>query len=369
MLAARSTCAHIDVAAILHNASVLAQRANSKLWAVVKADAYGHGAVEVARALAGHDAVHGFAVSLVEEGVQLREAQIAHPVLVMGPTTEVAYRDLVDRCLTPLVSEIEALPVLDNLGRAQGCPVDVHANIDTGMGRVGIPVARVAELLRLLSTCTGVRVVAWATHMACADLDDPNDPNSMTRMQWRVFEEVLDKVRAALGDVGMAHVANSAALRFSDMHTGWVRPGLALYGNGGGPGLRQAMRLSTRVAQLRDVSSGQSVSYGALWTATRPSRLAVLPIGYADGYPRRLTGSAEVLIRGRRCPVVGAISMDISIVDVTALGDDVSVGDEVVLLGSEPNDAITTSEFARRAGLLEYEVTCGVSKRVPRVYK
>jgi alanine racemase len=170
------------------------------------------------------------------------------------------------------------------------------------------------------------------------------------------------------------HAANSAAtIRFPNSRADLVRPGLAVYGGGfaedlGGQGFRPVVRLVTQVVQIREVPAGTAVSYGALWKAQRRSRLAILPIGYADGVPKSLTGRADVLIRGQRCPVVGAVCMDIAVVDVTALGDAARVGDEVVLLGAQGNAAIRVSEYAERAGLIPWEVTCGITKRVPRVH-
>ena len=161
-------------------------------------------------------------------------------------------------------------------------------------------------------------------------------------------------------------------IRFPAARFDLVRPGLAMYGNGLAPegdALRPVMRLVSQIAQVRAVAAGQAVSYGGLWRAARPSRIAVLPIGYADGYPRRLTGSAEVLVNGRRCPVVGAISMDMTLVDVTSLGHDAGVGDAVVFLGAQGEERVTARELAERAGVTEYEVTCAVSKRVPRTFR
>jgi alanine racemase len=195
----------------------------------------------------------------------------------------------------------------------------------------------------------------------------------MTHAQLARLDTAVDTARAAGAPLEVVHAANSSgALWFAAARRDLVRPGIALYGNGAaaaGLEYSQAMRLVTRVAQLRDVPAGRVVSYNAQWRTERPSRLAVLPIGYADGYPRRLSATAEVLIRGHRVPVAGAVSMDIAVADVTDLGDHVAVGDEVVLLGSQGDDAIPCAEFAAHAGLIEYEVTCGISKRVPRVYR
>lgn len=352
----RPTWVEVDRGALRDNARALAELAGASVYAVVKADAYGHGAVPVAQALSEH--VAGFAVSLVEEGIELREAQITKPILVMGPALEGGYHAFADYDMTALVSRRYDL---DQLAALPRCP-PIHLKVDTGMGRLGFHPAEAMALV----TNPPVPISGLATHFASADDDDPTDPESPTNRQIAGFERFC--AEADPHHRYLRHAANSAAtLRYPRARLDVVRPGIAMYGNTVGP-VRQAVRLCTRIAQLRDIAAGSSVSYGGLWTARTPARVAVLPIGYADGYPRALTGRAEVLIAGRRCPVVGAISMDMTIADVTALGDAAQVGDEVVLLGGQADEAISVAEFAERSGLLAYEVTCGISKRVPRHY-
>jgi alanine racemase len=371
-VAIRPTQVEIDLTALRDNAARLREIARVDVFAVVKADAYGHGAVAVARALEPGAQVAGFAVSLVEEGAQLRDAGIAHPILVMGPALDGGYDELVGRDMLAMVSDPADFEALAALGARRGRPVPVHVKVDTGMGRLGF---RPSEALALIERApdAGARVVGMSTHFATADTDDPADPESMTRHQLARFDEVVAAARAAGARLEVLHTANSSAtLRFPEARRDLVRPGLALYGNGNQPApepLRQAMRLVSRIVQLREAPAGSTVSYGAMWRAAKHSRLGVLPIGYADGFPRRLSNRAEVLVGGTRCPVVGAISMDITIIDVTALGDTVQIGDEVVLLGEQGHDRISAGEFADRAGLVEYEVTCGISKRVPRVHR
>jgi alanine racemase len=370
--AIRATRAEIDLGALRHNAALLRRAAGgTAMAAVVKADAYGHGAVEVARALA--DQCAAFCVSLVEEGSELRDAGIALPILVMGPSLAGGHQELVYRDLTAVVSDAADLQELAAIGRARGRPVAVHIKVDTGMGRLGIAPHELGPLLARTLAAGGLAVGGICTHFACADLPDLADARALTHAQLAVFDRVLASAQAAGATNLCRHAANSAGLiRFPEARFDLVRPGLALYGNGLAPegeALRPVMQLTTRIAQVRAVPSGQAVSYGGLWRAPRASRLAVLPIGYADGYPRRLTGGAEVLVRGRRCPVVGAISMDMTLVDVTSLGHDAGVGDAVVLLGAQGEERVTARELAERAGITEYEVTCGVSKRVPRAYR
>lgn len=371
--AIRPTRVEIDLDALRANAGLLRAASGTALYAVVKADAYGHGAPAVCRALAAGGQVSGFAVSLVEEGVELRDAGIGLPILVMGPAQAGGYDEIVHRDLLPLISSPGDLEGLSRAALRRGRRIAVHLKIDTGMGRLGILPGELGALIARLPSLPSVEVVGLATHFACADTDDPADPDCMTYAQLREFDEVVAMVRAAGLGVRVLHTANSSAtLLFPGARRDLVRCGLALYGNGPrapAHGLRQAMRLVSRIAQLRDLPAGATVSYGALWRASRPSRVAVVPIGYADGVPRRLTGVGQVLVGGQRCPLVGAVSMDIAMVDVTELAPAMAqVGADVVLLGPQGNDCITTRELAGWGGITEYEVTCGMSKRVPRVY-
>ncbi|MDB4957014.1 MAG: alanine racemase [Myxococcales bacterium] len=371
----RRTRVEIDLAAIVGNARAVQSIAGTALYAVVKADGYGHGAVSVAKALTAARAASGFCVSLVEEGVALRDAGVSAPILVMGPSQVGGEEDMVAAGLSPVISSDEELDALGHVARHRTEPVEAHMKIDTGMGRLGVAVERAAELA-VEASRNGIRIVGLMTHFACADTDDPMDPDSVTRRQLRAFAAADRAVVAAGAPVRVRHAANSSgALLFPEARFDLVRCGLAIYGNGHWategqlPQARhQAMRLVTAIAQLRAVPAGSSVGYGATWTASRDSRVAVLPCGYADGLPRRASGRAQVAIRGKRVPLVGRISMDIAMADVTDLPD-VSVGDPVVLLGRASGGAsISTAEYGAWSGQSEYEVTCGMSKRVPRTY-
>jgi alanine racemase len=366
----RRTRIEVDLAAIVGNARSVRAVTGAQVYAVVKADGYGHGAVEVAKALARARAVAGFAVSLVEEGVALREADVAAPVLVMGPSQHGGEDEMVAAKLTPVISCVEELEAFAAVARRRGA-IEAHLKVDTGMGRLGVPMAQAGELAQQAGR-DGVRIVGLMTHLACADSDDPADPSSMTRVQLRRFAEVDRAVTAAGAPLRVRHAANSsAALMFPEARFDLVRTGIAIYGNGRWPegaARTQAMRLITEVVQVRTIEEGSSVGYGAAWRAARTSRVAVLPIGYADGLPRRASGRAEVAIRGRRVPLVGRISMDIAIADVTDVPG-VAAGDAVVLLGrAGDGTSIRVAEYAEWAELSEYEVTCGMSKRVPRTY-
>jgi len=367
----RRTRVEVDLAAIVDNARTLRTLTNAAVYAVVKADGYGHGAVAVAQALARTKAADGFAVSLVEEGVTLRDAGITAPILVMGPSQHGGEDEIIRANLLPVIASFEDLAALADAVKRHGQPIDAHLKIDTGMGRLGVEIEAAAELARDAAR-SGIRVVGLMTHFACADSDDPADPNSMTRAQLRRFAEAERTVVAAGAPIQVRHAANSsAALLFPEARFDLVRAGIAIYGNGRWPAgaqPTQAMRLVTEVAQIRTIPTGGSVGYGATWRATRPTRVAILPLGYADGLPRRASGHAAAAIRGVRVKLVGLISMDIAIADLTD-APAIAIGDVAVLLGRASDGAsITTAEYAAWAGLTEYEVTCGMSKRVPRTY-
>lgn len=367
----RRTRVEVDLGAIVANARTVRALAGTDVYAVVKADGYGHGAIEVAQALTRARAAAGFAVSLVEEGVALRDAGVTAPVLVMGPSQHGGEDAMVRAGLTPVIASEEDLIAIASVTNRRRCAIEAHLKVDTGMGRLGISVERAGELAQAAAN-NGVQLVGLMTHFACADTDDPGDPGSMTREQLRVFAEAERIMRAVGAPLRVRHAANSSgALWFPEARFELVRTGIAIYGNGrwpAGTASRQAMRLVTEVTQLRTLASGTTVGYGTTWRAGRDSRVAVLPVGYADGLPRRASGHAEVAIRGRRVPLVGRISMDIAIADVTEVPD-VQVGDPVVLLGRASGGvSISVAEYAEWAGLSEYEVTCGMSKRVPRTY-
>jgi len=368
----RRTRVEVDLTAIVGNARTVRALTGADVFAVVKADGYGHGAVAVARALAAARAVSGFAVSLVEEGVLLRDAGVSAPVLVMGPSQHGGEDDMVMAGLTPVIGSAEDLAALAAVARRRARTIDAHLKVDTGMGRLGV-LPGVAPALASEAARAGIVIVGLMTHFACADSDDPDDADSMTRDQLRKFGDADRAVTATGAPVRVRHAANSSgALWFPEARLDLVRTGIAIYGNGrwpaGGAAPRSAMRLVSEVAQLREIAAGSSVGYGAAWRAERASRVAVLPLGYADGLPRRASGRAFVAIRGHRVPLVGAISMDIAIADVTDLPE-VTVGDVAVLLGRAAGGAsISVAEYGAWAGLSEYEVTCGMSKRVPRTY-
>ncbi|HEX7842827.1 MAG TPA: alanine racemase, partial [Kofleriaceae bacterium] len=270
------------------------------------------------------------------------------------------------------IGSAEDLAALAAVARRRGRTIDAHLKVDTGMGRLGVAEAE-APGIAVEAARSGVAIVGLMTHFACADTDDPADAGSMTRDQLRRFHAVDRAVTASGAPVRVRHAANSSgALLFPEARLDLVRTGIAIYGHGrwpaGGAPHHAAMRLVTEVAQMRTIPEGASVGYGATWRAARTSRVAILPLGYADGLPRRASGRAHAAIRGHRVPLVGVISMDIAIADVTDMPE-IAVGDAAVLFGRASGGAsISVAEYGAWAGLSEYEVICGMSKRVPRTY-
>jgi alanine racemase len=368
----RPTRAEIDLDAIAHNVRVLRARvAPSDLLAVVKADGYGHGAVEVAGAALGAGATR-LGVALVEEGQQLRDAGFDAPILVLSEPHPTSFGDLVALGLTATLYTPDGIDAAAAAVRAGGSALPVHLKVDTGMRRVGTAPEDAVALARSIAERGELVLEAVWTH--CAVADEPESP--FTGIQLERFERCL----AELDDAGLrpalTHAANSAAaLRVPESRYDLVRCGIALYGIAPAPALeglvdlRPAMRLVSEVAFLKDVPAGEGVSYGHHHVTDHDTVVATVPIGYADGVRRSLgLDGGEVLIGGRRRPVVGVVTMDQMLVDCGPPRDvDVAVGDEVVLLGSQGGEHIPANEVAERVGTIGYEVVCAVGSRVPRV--
>ncbi|HVS32488.1 MAG TPA: alanine racemase [Thermoanaerobaculia bacterium] len=364
----RPTWADIDVGAFRRNVEAVSSRlpAGSRLIAVLKADAYGHGAAELARHCSP-DHVAMIATSLLEEAQQLRRTGITLPLLVLGPLGEAQVREAVESGIVIGVPGPEELEIVARMARERD--VEVHLKLDSGMGRMGSTEADLPRLIELVRSASRLRVGAIYTHFANAG--DPHDP--FTGEQSARFDGMVQSLREAGVGAPLHHRANSGATMRGLVKAGeLVRVGLALFGaeavDSAVTRLEPVMRWRTEIARLKELPSGHAVGYGMAFRTTRPSRIATLPVGYADGYDRQLSNKAEVLIRGRRVRVVGRVSMDLVTVDVTDLPD-AAAGDEVVLLGSQQHGTITPEELAVKIGTISYEVFCSVSARVPRVYR
>lgn len=367
-MAIRPTAATVDLDALRHNLGVARGRVRPgvRVLAAVKGDAYGHGAVPCARALAAAG-VDAFGVALVEEGAQLRDAGLDTPILCLGGVGRDGAPEAIARGLTPVLYDEGDAERLDAAARAAGRPVGVHLKVDTGMGRLGVPLPHWGHFLDRLARFSGIQVEGLLTHFAESESPDP----TFTLEQGRRFRDAWGQARDRGFHPATLHTCNSGGLLTRpELHFDLVRPGILLYGVLPGPGLhadvRPVMRVTTRVLFVKDLPTGASVSYGRRFMTRRPSRIATLPMGYADGYPRMLTNRAEVLVQGRRCPLVGVVCMDLCMVDVTDVPDVVESGDEVVLLGAAGAERITAEELAAHAGTIPYEILCGFSERVPR---
>ncbi|MGD0527915.1 MAG: alanine racemase [Polyangiaceae bacterium] len=375
--AVRPTRADVNLEALRHNLRVAKRHAGgAKVWAVLKADAYGHGAPAVARTLE-RARIDGFCVALLEEAVELREAGIVAPILVMGGHYGAAHDEIVARGLVPVVhdlGETEAFARLVRSGEAEG-PIDVHLKVDTGMARLGVTMAALPDVAAKLAHVPEVRVRGLMTHLACADAPTIEE----TTEQMRLFDEATAMLARHGVRPEVRHAANSAALLRAEARLDAVRPGIALFGVSPCVGatpltadLKPVMRVRTEVVALRDIAAGASVGYGATWHAPRPSRIATLPMGYADGLSRHLGNRGHVLVRGKRAPIVGAVSMDMTMIDVTEIAG-ASLRDEVVVLGAQDGplgrDVIGAAEIAGHADTIAWEVLTSVSRRVPRFYR
>jgi alanine racemase len=363
----RPVSAEVDLGAIRDNVRALAREVSpSALCAVVKADGYGHGALEVARAALGAGATW-LAVAVVEEGLELREAGLAAPILVLSDASADGVAAAAGAGLTFTVSSAASA---DEVAAADP-GAHVHVKVDTGMHRVGCQPDELSELVTHVAA-TGLQLGGIFTHLAVAD--DPGQTD-VTDLQMERFRTALSTVATSGAAVPIVHAANSAgALHHPASRLDLVRCGISLYGyppseESGWPkgiGLRPALSLKARVTAVRRVAAEDGVSYGWVRRDGRERRVATVPIGYADGVPRRLgDAGGEALIRGRRCPLAGRVTMDQLMLEV---GDDVSTGDEVVLLGTQGDETVTAADWARSTGTISYEILTGITSRIPRRY-
>ncbi|PYS21477.1 MAG: alanine racemase [Acidobacteria bacterium] len=342
----RPTWAEIDLAALAHNLRVIRDHVGDevKILAAVKANAYGHGAIECARRLES-EGVDWFGVALPEEGVELRNAGIMRPILCLGGFWSGQEAALLHQKLTPVVYRLDMIESLDCVARNASVVADVHLKIDTGMGRLGVRADEVSAFCDALTRLQNIRVDGLMTHLAAADDESKEE---FTDRQLNEFDQAVAIFRQRGFSPTFIHAANSAATfakrRAAD---NLVRPGGSLYGF-----TRDVFPGNIDAPQLRPVMSLHST----------------LPIGYDDGYRRALSNRARVIIRGQFSPVVGRVSMDLTLIDVTDVAG-VSLDDEVILLGCDKDLSITAEEFGELAGTISYEITCGISGRVPRIYK
>ena len=376
LIARRPTWAEIDLNNLAANFNQIKQRVSptARVMAVVKANAYGHGAVKCAGRLA-REGADWFGVALPEEGIELRESGITQPILCLAGYWPGQAAACIRLGLTPVVYHLEMIEALDQAAANAGVVADVHVKVDTGMGRLGVRFDQLSELVAALKRFRNVRIDGVMTHLAAAD-DASCQP--LTRDQIQRSDDAVTVFRQHGYRPRQLHLANSAGVfGHREAWGNLVRPGGVLYGlwrdvlpSTSKPGLLPVMSLHSRICLLKWVPPGETIGYGCTFEASRRSLIATLPVGYHDGYMRGLSNRAHVIVRGMFAPVVGRVSMDLTLIDVTDV-EGVEVNDQVTLLGWNRENAelkITAEDLARIAGTLSYEVTCGVSDRVTRVY-
>jgi alanine racemase len=364
----RSTRALIDLGVLAANCREARRRAGgTPLCAVVKADAYGHGAVPVARTLQ-REGIDFLAVAFLEEALELRAAGLDCGILVLGTTAPENADIVVSQRLSQTVYGAELALALDRAGRRLGIKARIHLKLDTGMHRQGLDWKDAGNFGRFLKGLEGIDLEGAYSHFAESDSLD----NTYSLMQIDRFTSALGALSAAGSAPRYAHLANSAAiLGLPKARFDMVRPGIILYGlsPAGEPsapaGFEPVMSLHSEIVNLRKLGSGEGLSYGLTFRTRRDSLVALLQVGYADGYPRILSNKAQVLVGGRRAPVLGRICMDQTLIDVTDIPE-VAVGDEAILFGTQD---LQVGELSVLAETIDYEITCGISQRVPRIYK
>jgi alanine racemase len=368
----RPTVAEIDLAALRSNFRALrALAAHGELMVVVKADAYGHGAVTVARTLIEEGCRH-FGVATLDEARELRAAGIRTRIYLQAGFFAAQAGEIVALDLTPFVFDASLIPLLDRAAVSAGrSDFPIHLKIDSGATRLGVMPVDIPAVIEAVRAASGVRLEGVCTLLANAG--DPKSP--ITDVQLRVFHEAIDTLNAAGMRPSVFHVANSAALVLRyDSHFSLARPGLSIYGLPPVAAVRERVELhpvmtfKTRLMQIKHVPPGSGVGYGHTFVTQRQSLIGVLPVGYADGYRRGLQHGGEVIVRGTRAPVVGAVSMDLTTIDVTGIAG-VAVGDEIVLWGESGAESISVNDVARLAQTISYEMLCTVGRRVPRVIR
>ena len=367
----------IDLDALKNNIDVIKDLVpGTCLLPVIKANAYGHGAAQIGRMLDGDEDVWGFAVATAEEGRELRRAGIKKPVMLLGGCFPDVYDIILKYGLRPCVFTLEAAESLSAFAVSSDTEVSIHIAVDTGMSRIGFrPDGESAEIIKKIGALPGISIEGIFTHFARADEID----TTSAAMQQEAFEGFVKNLKESGMEIPVCHEANSAAIfNMEGTALDMVRPGIILYGltpsdemteviEERNIGFKPVMTLKSHVIYVKEIDSGVSVSYGGTYTAENRRKIATVPVGYADGYPRQLSNKGSVIIRGKRAPIRGRVCMDQFMVDVTDI-DDVSIGDEVILMGTQGAETITAEEIGSLSGRFNYELVCDISRRVPRCF-
>ena len=361
----------IDLDAIEFNADAAINKIppGTKFLAVIKADGYGHGAVPIARLL--KDKADYFAVATIDEAVELRQSGIKNPILILGYFSPDYYETAITYKIMPVIFTMDCAKRLSETAQRLGMTADFHLAVDTGMSRIGFaPTAASADTIREITRLPAIQAVGLFSHFATADAADKTE----ALKQRDTFDAFIALLEARGVRIPVKHINNSAGIMEFDKHYDMVREGITLYGfypsheieNPNFP-LKPAMSLISHVSYVKTLPAGRGVSYGRTYITDRETKVATVPVGYADGYPRCLSNKGKVLIHGEYCPILGRVCRDQFMVDVSAL-DDVRTGDKVTLVGVDGGNRISVEDVADNAYSFNYEFVCGVSRRVPRVY-
>ena len=368
--------AEVDLDAIWENMVHMKENIaeNTKILAVIKTDGYGHGGVPIAKMLEQLDFMFGYAAATYEEAHVLREAGVKKPILILGYTFPYCYEELIREEIRPAVYRRDTVEELVAAAVKVGQKAKVHIKVDTGMGRIGItPDEEGLEFVRFLMGHPELEVEGIFTHFAKSDEEDKTSANH----QLALFQNFIDRIQTELGlNIPVKHCSNSAAiLEMPQANMDMVRAGITTYGlypseevSKDIVPLRAAMSLYSHIVYCKTIHAGQSVSYGGLFTAQKDTRVATIPVGYGDGYPRSLSGKGYVLIRGKKAPILGRVCMDQFMVDISEIPG-VMEGDKVTLLGVDGTERITAEELGELSGRFNYEFVCDLGKRIPRVYR
>ncbi len=368
-------CVKIHMDALEKNlASMKANmKEGTKMLGVIKADAYGHGAKEIARYMEQKDYVWGFATATVEEAVNLRQEGIQRPILILGYTFQEDYEEMARLGIRPAVFTLEMATEMAQAAKRAGRPMKVHLKVDTGMGRIGLyDDERGVETACKIAAMEGLEIEGLFTHFARADETSLAPAKEQLQRYLKFRQKLLDKGLT----IPISHVSNSACImQYPQANLDMVRAGISLYGlfpsnevKDDPVRLYPLMEMKSRIVYVKEITAGTAISYGGTFVADKPMKVATIPVGYADGYPRSLSNKGWVLIHGQKCPILGRVCMDQFMVDVTHLAQ-VKVLDEVTLLGRDGEEEITAQQLGDLSGRFNYELVCDISKRVPRIYE
>lgn len=364
--------ANIDLDAICSNIISIRKLINNKtkIMAIIKADGYGHGAIPIAKALDG--IVDAFGIAILEEGIELRCAGIKKPLLILGYTPKEQFKDLVRFDITPTIFQYSAAEALSKEALKQNKTANIHIKLDTGMSRIGYSdkIESIQEIKRIASL-EGIRIEGMFSHFACADETD----KTSAKRQLQCYLDFVNQLEEEGIIIPVKHISNSAGIiDLPEAQLDMVRSGISTYGlypseevNKEILELKSTMEIKTHVSYVKDVDAGIGVSYGSTYVTAKKTKIATIPVGYGDGYPRILSSKGRILIHGKSAPIIGRICMDQFMVDVTDI-DNVKQGDTVTLIGKDGSEFISVEEIADMAYSFNYELICNVGKRIPRIY-